>query len=177
MSNLRLLNETEITSSISSITVNNLFSSDFDIYKIVWNNISTTGTVYTEIKLRFVNSSGSIITTANYDYAHLLMATNTSFSEVRATNQTQLANFTGYFTDQAPEGNEGVAYIFNPFSSSSYSFVINQNFGGYAGINRIEKYIGVLTETTPLTGINLFESSTRPFDSGVIRTYGLRVDT
>ena len=32
MSNLRLINETEITSSVSSVDITDVFSADFDIY-------------------------------------------------------------------------------------------------------------------------------------------------
>ena len=39
------------------------------------------------------------------------------------------------------------------------------------------KYIAVLKQTATMSGFRLFEQSTRPFDEGVIRTYGLRVDS
>ena len=68
MSNLRLINETEITSTVSSVDVQNVFSSDFDIYKItVAINESSAGN-QEWIRLRLINSgSGSIITASEYD--------------------------------------------------------------------------------------------------------------
>ena len=42
MSNLRLINETSITSSVSSVNVEDVFTDDFDIYKITSTGVSTT---------------------------------------------------------------------------------------------------------------------------------------
>ena len=35
----------------------------------------------------------------------------------------------------------------------------------------------VFTETTSVTGFQAFESNSRPINSGVFRTYGIRIDT
>ena len=80
MSNIRLINETEITSSQSSTTVNNIFSSDYDIYKIVVNDFSQAGATETAISMRYVNSASSILTDSNYDYAFLTMKTEAAFA-------------------------------------------------------------------------------------------------
>jgi len=176
MSNLRLINETEITSSVSSVDITDVFSADFDIYKITTNNFSTVGTTQTALDLRFINASGSVITASEYDYAYLNMKADTTFAEARATNSSFIDNFFGV-PDQSPEGASSVSYVFNPFSSSSYTFVLNQSSRAEAGNFRSQKYIAVLKQTASMTGFQLFETFTRPFDEGVIRTYGLRVDS
>ena len=61
MSNLRLINETEITSGVSTVNIEDVFSADFDIYKIVANDLSTVGTLQTDPDLRFINSTSSFI--------------------------------------------------------------------------------------------------------------------
>ena len=176
MSNLRLINQTTISSSTSALSITDVFSADFDIYKITTNNFSTVGTTQTALDMRFINASGSVITASDYDYAYLNMKADTSFAEVRATNSSFIDNFFGV-PDQSPEGASSVTYVFNPFSSSSYSFVLNQSSRAEAGNFRSQKYIAVLTQTASMTGFQLFETFTRPFDEGVIRTYGIRVDT
>ena len=138
MSDLRLLNQTTVSSSVSTVNVTNVFSSDFDIYKIVFDGISTAGS-----------------------------------TESRATNQTKWDNFFGN-PDDNPELVSGVAYIFNPFSSSSYTFAINQVA---VETRRFYKMIQVFTELTSITGFQAFESNSRPINSGVFKTYGLRVNT
>jgi len=179
MSNLRLINETEITSSQSSTTVNNIFSSDYDIYKIVVNDFSQAGATETAISMRYVNSASSILTDSNYDYAFLTMKTEAAFAEGRNTNQTKLLWAAGY-SGASPDTMGNVIYVFNPFSSSSYTFSLGQNFstdyGATYGVSW--KSIGVYTQTNSVTGINLFDSDgAGAYNSGVIRTYGLRVDS
>ena len=171
MSNLRLLNETTITSNVSSVNVTDVFSADFDIYKIVFNGITTTDA--TPLHCKLINSSGSVISSSEYDYAFLLMKGEASFTESNQTNGTNWNNFFGN-PDEAPELVSGVAYIFNPFSSSSFTFAINQVA---VETRRWYKMIQVLTETTSVTGFQAFELNSRPITSGVFRTYGLRVDT
>ena len=40
MSNLRLINETTVTSAVSIVSVTDVFHADFDIYKITLDNLS-----------------------------------------------------------------------------------------------------------------------------------------
>ena len=106
MSNLRLINETTAT-SVSSLTVDNIFSADFDIYKMIIDNDNTTNNV---MKMRLVNSSGSVVNTNKYDYANLQLKATTTFSEDKNTNFNE---FRGLY--EALEGNSAVVYFFNPF--------------------------------------------------------------
>ena len=39
MSNLRLINETTVSSTVAKVRIENVFSADFDIYKIVYDRI------------------------------------------------------------------------------------------------------------------------------------------
>jgi len=175
MSNLRLINETTVSASTSSVDITDVFSADFDIYKITTNNFSSVGTTATALDMRFINASGSVITASNYDYAYLNLKASTSFAEVKSTNQTFVDNFFGVI-DQSPEGASSVTYVFNPFSNSSYSFLINQSSRSDTSF-KSQKYISVLKQTASMTGFRIFETNTRPFDEGVVRTYGLRVDS
>tara|TARA_B100001939_G_scaffold318419_1_gene305823 strand:+ start:1416 stop:1943 length:528 start_codon:yes stop_codon:yes gene_type:complete len=175
MSALRLINETTVSASTSSVDVTDVFSADFDIYKITTNNFSTVGTTATALDLRFLNESGSVITNSKYDYGYWNMKAETTFAEVRATDATFIDNF--LVTDQSPEVASSVTYVFNPFSSSSYTYLINQSSRRESGNFRSQKYIAVLKQERRMGGFRLFETNSRPFDSGVIRTYGLRVDS
>ena len=94
MSNLRLINETEITSSVSSVSVKDVFSADYDIYKIVANGISLTGTTNTEIYFRFLNSAGGIIVTPNYQFAVELMRSDSTVGQTAGTSQTYISRKT-----------------------------------------------------------------------------------
>ena len=52
MSALRLINETTVSSSVSSVNVTDVFSSDFDIYKITSDLFFNS---QTWVQLRFIN--------------------------------------------------------------------------------------------------------------------------
>jgi len=175
MSNLRLINETTITSGVSTVDITDVFSADFDIYKIVANGISTVGTTQTDPDLRFINSSGSVISSSDYHYAHLIMRTDASFTEQRSTGDTELYRFFGESVDQEPEDGSQVSYIFNPFSSSSYSFAMYQNMVASAGLKISMKGIGVLKQTASMTGFQVKDNTaSRPFAGGEFAVYGVK---
>ena len=178
MSNLRFINETTITSGVSTVNIENVFSADFDIYKITSNGISTVGTSQTDPDLRFINSSGSLILASDYDYAHQIMRADASFTEQRNTNEDEFYRFFGESVDQAPEENGQVSYIFNPFSSTSYTFALYQSMVASATLKIAMKGIGVLKQTSSITGFQVKDNTnSRPFAGGTIRVYGLRVDS
>ena len=169
MSNLRLLNETTAT-SVSSISITDVFSSDFDIYKITYT--MSDASVGTAIDLRLINLSGSIVS-SNYDFARLLMYANTSFVQSTGTNQTFMRGM-GEATEQ---GNGNIFYLFNCFSSSSYTFGLGQSAGVTGTDNLNFKWIGVLKNTKGMKGFNLFTADGTVLDTFEANTYGLRVDT
>ena len=156
MSNLRLINETTATSS-ASISVTDVFTTDFNIYKIVTNQKGISSE--TSIEGRFINTSGSIITSSNYDYARQMLKSFTSFGEA------------------GTQGASSVSYVFNPMDSSSYTFFLNQNSGSPSGGNFNMKGIAVLKLATQVAGINFFPDNGNAFTSFDCKIYGLRVDS
>ena len=170
MSNLRLLNETTVTSGVSAFSVTDIFSADYDIYKIVIDDVvSANGYWY----LRPLNSSGSVITTS-MDNATLLLRADSSFVEYRGTNA---GSWWATSNICYSSGNNGVLYIFNPYSSSTYSYMIGSD-GGYAwSYNRHNRNIGVYKNTESITGIQISQQSSGTFTAGKIKIYGLRVDS
>jgi len=176
MSNLRLINETTVGSSVSTVNVTDVFSSDFEIYKIVVPQMVTAGTSATDVAMRLINSSGSVISDSDYDYANRGLLAYNPFQDERSDSADSIQKFGQ--ADQEPEGASIVSYVFNPFSSSSYSFVLWQDSYSFGSGKGGGKGIGVLTELSSITGFQLYAvSQTRPFDSSKIRTYGLRVDS
>ena len=172
MSNLRLINETTAT-SVSSISVTDVFSADFDIYKIIIKNVDTTFENYQYA--RFINSSGTIVTASNYDYASLYLRSYNTFLEQNSTSADAFHRF-GVQDIGTEDGGSVVAYIFNPYSSSSYSFFINQHSGkgslGQVGL----KGIGVLKQTASMSGMQFYPAG-GTYETVTVQTFGLRVDS
>ena len=175
MSALRLINETEITSSVSAINVTDVFSADFDIYKIVTSGLTTVSTTGADLDGRFINSSGSVVSTSSYDYAHLNLKAETTFSQSKETSITLMSSMFGG-TDDSPEGNGTVTYVFNPYSSSSYTFSLFQTSSRLSGNYRPKKGIAVLKSTASITGFQIVCTGAN-VDEGIVKTYGLRVDS
>jgi hypothetical protein len=179
MSALRLINETTITSNVNGISITDVFSSDFDIYKVTFNDL-TNDTGNANVVLRFINSSGSIISASNYDWAFMDMGGGIAFGEYKATNSASLGNTDAWVvtTSTTPNSSSATMYVFNPYSSSSYSFALLQSSGLIlTNASRTRKAIGVLKQTASMTGFHIYQStSSVNLTTGTIRTYGLRVD-
>ena len=107
---------------------------------------------------------------STYDYAYLQMDSNTSFTDVSSTTATSL-KFNEI--DIRPEGAGFQIYIYNPFSSSSFTFANWQTASFFSSKLRGTKAIGVEHTAQSIRGFQLFEINTRPFDSGTISIYGV----
>ena len=120
MSNLRLIDQTTISSSTSALSITDVFSADFDIYKIVASGILLTGTTQTNLSMRLINTSESVLSGANdYAYATQEQTSYQSFSEYKDGSGSLWQNFFG--KDDGAEGSSAIIYVFNPYSSSSYT--------------------------------------------------------
>ena len=173
MSNLRLINETTVSSTVTSVNVTDVFTNDFDIYKIVSSNtVSDTNT--SDLDMRFINSSGSVISSSIYEYAYLRVRADSSFNEVRSTGDSDIQ--VGFGQVNTATSNGIIGYVFNPFSSSSYTFYLMQS-GQMSGTNfRAIKQIAILEQLSSITGVQLVVNGGN-LTNAKIRTYGLRVDT
>jgi hypothetical protein len=179
MSNLRLINETNVSSFVSSVNITDVFSEDFDIYKIIVSDTEPNSVPATDVlnlRTRFINSTGVVVSTSNYDNANVLMKADASFDNDKFTGGTSFygRDNIGNYTSSG-----SVTYMFNPYLSSSFTFMMGEGSGGYdTGNNRFRanKQIGVLRQNARMTGFNLFSSNTSYSFKALVRTYGLRVD-
>ena len=172
MSNLRLINETSF-SATANVNVTDVFNADFDIYKITVETTSTTNNYLPS--LRFINTSGSVITATNYDEAHLELK-QASFVDFKRVNDDEI-RIAGNGGNSAGQGTVSTIYVFNPYSSTSYSFLIEQSFVDITGTNAGQKGIGVLKQTASMGGFQIFDQNYGANLTGIVRTYGLRVDS
>jgi len=180
MSNLRLINETSSQSSfVNQVSITDVFTSDFEIYKIIINNCDyeNSDTNVIDLRLRLINSTGNTITAAHYDSARLTMKAESSYDNDKFTDL-------GYMYGSALFGNYdnsgATIYIFSPTDASCYTFMSGSGAGGYDTSNnrfRGTKAIGVLKQTTSITGINFVSSLTSGDFKCDIRIYGLRADS
>jgi len=177
MSNLRLVNDTSVTSGVSTTSITNVFSSDFEIYKVVAENIVTSAEAF--FSLRFINSSGSIISSNDYDFADLFLKSNTTFTERNVyTNYDDIFDFNLSIGSVSGGAGNTLAYIYNPTNTNTYTYLTFQassvfNDSGTKGF--IQKGLGILKQKTSITGLH-FISNTGTHTAN-IKVYGLRVDS
>jgi len=183
MSNLRLINETEVATPANKIQITDVFSADFDIYCIeVVNTTAGTQRENNSMDIRLINSSGSEIATTSYDNKALFFRGVTATSiELGSANRDDFALL--YHDTSGQNGNGNMTmWVFNPYSSSSYTFNIHQASGemSYPSTTSIHfntKGIGVLKQTTSITGYSFTNRDGYDINTGIFRTYGLRVDS
>ena len=175
MSNLRLLNQTTAT-SVATVTITDIFTSDYDIYKVQLVKPDLNTGTGTWLDIRLVNTSGSVISTSDYSYASYVFNSDSGFGE----DKSQSANYMRglrYSSNSSADGGGMDIYVFNPINSA-YTFLIQQSnsFSTAESKSAGTKMIGVLKSTMSIGGI-FFTNGGNNFDSVNIKTYGLRVDS
>ena len=177
MSNLRLINETTVSSNtVSTINITDVFSSDYDVYKIV--STAHIHSAAKDIYIRYINSSGSVVSDSDYHTATLMLRAASSVLE-RPSDKDDIDTGTFFTLTSGDEGGGAVEYVFNPTSTSSYTYGMNEAQGFLSGTGAYgAKTIRMLEATTSITGFNLYNGeSSDNFGGGTINVYGLRVDT
>jgi hypothetical protein len=172
--NLQLIKTTRLTDNVQTVNITNVFSSNYDVYLIKGSNMIGKNSTASGANLRFINASDSVISSSDYHYAQLTLKGEASFSENRSTTETRLFNvFSSLDNDGQSQGN--IAYIFNPFSSSSYTFCQWQGASMTSNL-RGHKGIGMLESTVSMTGfqVEANESASRFSGEGLVSVYGVK---
>jgi len=175
MSNLRLINETSVISNVSTVSMTDVFSADFDVYQVIIKKM--TASADDTMRFTYINSSGSELTSSYYDYAQQVFYSTFAFQEEKNTNQSS-SIIGGYGIQTDDEGMGTVMTIFNPFTSS-YTFHTLQ-IGYKAGTSQTEvgrKGIGVYKGTDSITGIKFKFNASGEYEKFSVAVYGLRVDS
>jgi len=156
-------------SSVSSLDVTDCFSADYDVYYVSATKIDIATNYYNLV--RVINASG-VDTGANYDYAFLQMASYTTFSEIKSTTASQWFH-TSYQSNGTADGIGFGMYIYNPYDSSSFTFMNNQASGFYSGNGLLgTKGIGVHHIAEQITGIQIY--SVYNYDNITINVFGVK---
>ena len=122
--------------------------------------------------LRFLDSGGSVISASEYDFATLDMYANASFAELRGTSQTSIPNF-GLSNSGADDFGGVSMYVYNPFDSSSFTFVSGQTSSQHSGGGRGSKFIGMHESAEQLSGMQ-FGRVSGTIDNLTVNVYGVK---
>ena len=95
---------------------------------------------------------------------------------MKVTGSQQYDNIAISHTNSTTSG-AACAYIFNPFSSSSYTSVISSSSNYFNASYRRRQNIGALKQTNSCTGLELRTNLVGSLSSITARIYGIRVDS
>ena len=151
--NLQFIKSVSSSASVTSVDITNCFSDKYDVYMLSFADIDIDGAGDENIDIRLLDSVGTAISASEYDYAGLVLRYSTTFSEVRATSASQFLYGAGYVSASDVGAGGLIAYIYNPYDSSSYTFLQHQqaNSANHSG----QKYIGVHKSAEQISGIQI----------------------
>ena len=165
MSSLVFINEST-GSSVDGVVVDNVFSADYDVYKIV---VHYDGTTNDTALCRFIDASGNLIADTDYDWAYKNMYTHTTHADSHSTNQPEIQSA---FAGVGTEGG-GVTYIHNPFEATfTYLHGQSSQDAGSSTPATPTKHVGVLKQNASMRGYKVLTGS-GTFGNITIRTYGV----
>ena len=176
-SNLEFVKNVNFNTSPSSSTleIDEVFTDRYDSYFVNLTKIDGNLSGY-YIAMKFLNSSGSLITASSYDWASQQMASDNTYAESKGTSTTLINNIgysgSGGLDDDKFDGGTSM-YIHYPASSSHYTF-INAQASGFnnSGVLYSFKTVGVLKSKEAVRGFRL--SGHSAFYGVNISVYGVK---
>ena len=174
---LELVKKTTTSSNADIVSLTDCFVSKYDVYKVVFIFEDDSG-VANNTFFRLLDSSNTAISSGSlYDFAVFGQGTSSNHDNT-ATGQNEI--FLSFLPDNdlsIGKSRSQVAYVFNPYDSSSYTFTMHQTHGVTTGNEFIaHKGIGVLKQAATHKGIQLIHSGSGDgIKSGAtISVYGVK---
>tara|TARA_R100001440_G_scaffold74897_1_gene100931 strand:- start:715 stop:1236 length:522 start_codon:yes stop_codon:yes gene_type:complete len=170
---VKKIKSVELTTGVQSMQIDDIFSNDFTLYKIVGVGIVGQNSTDTATNIRLVKASdGSVESGSIYEYAIYNLKAESSFSDSRSTSDTRWFNTFGGSDDSGRAGN-GVVYVGNPFQAFSSACIWEAT--EYNSDNHRSRWgIGRIQNTTSYDGIvvDMNESASR-IGGGKLVVYGI----
>ena len=176
MSNLRFIKSVTGT-SVSTVNVTDVFTSDYDIYKITLKDVdlNPSGT-NAQLRMRFINANGFVEAANDYDYGYHNVKSFSSFTEGKAQNTSYIEGLIWLGGDSNHAGGSNV-YVFNPYNNDLTTMCL---YYSTSAINTGDKHyytrgIGMYENLARMTGFEI-TTSDNTIDNVKINVYGYRVD-
>lgn len=159
--------------SVSSLTVTDCFTADYEMYNVFVKTADiSTGAGTQSLRFRFLNTSGTEISSSNYDNLHQNVESNSiPVASAGAGSDSYLDTIQRDSTD----GNNGSSMlVYQPFSSSHYTNAYAESIG-YSSETLMKKCSGILKLEQSVTGIKIFLGS-GSFDGISVAVYGFKYE-
>jgi hypothetical protein len=172
---LNLLAEVKSSDFTNQLSINNVFTSEYGIYKITISNAEYDGGTgdVVDMRIRFMLADGTIITDNDYESARMQQKAEGVKDEDKFQNLGYLYGvvLVGDFDSAG-----GILYVYNANNSDSYTFTSGQGSGGYANSSnrfRSTNQIGILKQANTITGINFTSPSASNNFKADVRVFGM----
>ncbi len=170
--NLQFITSFPITASQETTDMDNIFSDEYDVYQFVFEGFATEGTSDESINLRIIDDTGTLDANNVYDYGVLEIRADTSFSENKNAGFGRIDRLMKI--NDIPDGMSCVLYVYNPKSSSSFTYFAWRSAGNFSGQSRGFKGIAVHKIAESIRGLRIFGANGgRPYNKGKISVYGV----
>ena len=156
MSSLRFLGQTNTFEQVSSVEISDIFGKGYKAYQVFIDCIDASGDSYFHV--RFIDSSGSIVTASDNNTAGVNMMSWTGYDNTWKSNNTNSVMW-GMGAGNSEEGGAMVLWVFNPDQSDNYTQVFSMqgisasNYGGARGLFGG----GVLKQNASMGGLYLVQ--------------------
>ena len=170
--NLEFITNIQATGQTTqTIDCDNVFSDMYDVYYIKLYTLESSAGNDQWVRIRLIDNTGTVITANEYDNAQLTMPSNSAFYENRATSQNNMLYAGMNYTDNT--GGNSSLYVYNPYDSSSYTFLQAQSGFNVGTTLYGTKGIGVHKSAETIRGIRFY---TDPASMGAwnISFYGVK---
>ena len=163
------VNTTTITSATKTGNLQITGIDTEDVYLLAFNNLNVEADI--TMFLRFIQS-GSVVSTANYNYAHISFNAGAAFGSAQGAGQTAIN--LAVVTDTTCYGN-GLIYLYNFNTSGEYPYCTYDTGYANTGYSDTTGLSGGanLSDTTNCNGIALVTGTGYEINSGTFTLYRL----
>jgi hypothetical protein len=158
---LELIKTQTVGSGVTSANLTNVFSSNYDSYRITWNDGVSNGLGDMRLKL------GSTTTGYAYNLIYTIYG-STTVQCVTSTNDSSWKYIGGVSSDSVAVSFD----LHNPYKT--YKTFVSGSYMGVTTGNGAGQFIGFLNNTTSYTDFTLYVDSPSTLTGGTIRVYGYR---
>jgi len=159
--------------SVSFLDVTDCFSADYDVYYFSLTKVKRAGGIDAFVVIRYLDSGGTVIDQTEYDYAGLETRAYVGFGANGVTNASEIKEI-AYGSSNATDIGGISLYVYNPYDSSSYTFLTSQSSSVRAGYgNWGSKVIAVHKSAEQLSGVRFIAEATT-YDNITVNVYGVK---
>jgi len=162
----------ETSTDVVSVSYTDLFNTNYDVFEL-FIDLQYNGASYLDIYL--LDSGGSVLTGSYYDVAVLEMRSDSAFVEYKYTGSTIWRDLGGYINN-VDAGYGMKMTVYNPTSTSSYTFATSQSNSPLSSAMFGTKGIAVYKATDGVYGlkINASGGGATTFDFLNVSVYGVK---